>query len=124
MATKQLKKNAEKMKQYCDMIVQYLCSSVQYEQQYNASMHKLFLQHLMKIVQGGPIKNVHFEIQCLFLQMWTDFQFFHQVIRTKILCTHHRFPPDLQYVATLPCKVENPNMLPNFHVERDDMVKF
>jgi len=61
------------MKQYCDMIVQYLCSSVQYEQQYNASMHKLFLQHLMKIVQGGPIKNVHFEIQCLFLQMWTDF---------------------------------------------------
>jgi len=32
--------------------------------------------------------------------------------------TSQRFPPHLQYVTTLHVKVENPKLLPNFHVER------
>ena len=32
-----------------------------------------------------------------------------------------RFPPHLQYVATLPCEIQNPKMLPNFHVDCDNM---
>jgi len=32
-----------------------------------------------------------------------------------------RFPPHLQYVATLPCESrKSKKMLPNFHVERDN----
>jgi len=33
-------------------------------------------------------------------------KFFHQVIRRKIVYVHtQRFPPHLQYVATLPCEI-------------------
>jgi len=31
-----------------------------------------------------------------------------------------RFPPHLLCVATLPCKIRKCNMLPLFHVERDN----
>jgi len=39
-------------------------------------------------------------------------KFFHQVIRKKIVYVHtQRFPPHLQYVATLPCEILNPKIL-------------
>jgi len=33
-----------------------------------------------------------------------------------------RFPPNLQFVATLPCESRKSKKLPNFHVERDSIM--
>ena len=37
-------------------------------------------------------------------------------------CALQRFPPHLQYVATLPCQVENPKMLLTLTASRQQML--
>ena len=56
-------------------------------------------------IQGGPIKTVHFEIPC-FLQVRADFQnsYTRCFVRKFSMYVSQRFPPHLQYVATLPCE--------------------
>jgi len=34
--------------------------------------------------------------------------------------TRQRFPSHLHYVATLRCEIRNLEMLPNYHVDRDN----
>ena len=51
--------------------------------------------------------------------MWTDFQnFFTNWFVTKFsMYTPQRFPPHLQYVATLPCEIQKSKNVADFHGE-------
>jgi len=51
--------------------------------------------------------------------MWIDFQ--NSFVGIFSMYTPQRLPPHLKYVAThYLVKVENPKMLPNFHIEPDN----
>jgi len=68
-------------------------------------------------------KRSHLTFDNIFGKCLPILKLCHQVIREKLFMhTLQRFPPHLQYVATLPCEIrKSKKLLPNIHVERDNM---